>query len=466
MNFLHKLSVPRQLVPEKLFLVFCPLLGYSEGMGRVESQKSKKIQDWKTRYSLRTLIQEAFLTGNFFVQNDLLTYASACAFGFLFSLLPVVIMSAVILIHVLKASPEVLTSLYQFDSELTQIMDISHLVNSVLEFQGGIFFNIVIGIFIFWMARRLFNSTMKGIRCIFRKELVTRPLIFQLIVVAGEVILVVTIALVIFILSSGKTLLETSFLQKLIPPIMIQLGNQLTRFLPATLMFFFVTITFRLASRTKPQWKHCILAAAACTLIFFLFSGLSNIFRNTTTYNMIYGVMSSVIILLLKVFVFFILLLFFAQALFVHQFFDQLLLGELYLLPSREEIKLQLVLRRLLFIDPDYFILRRAAATNYNQGSMIYKAGDQGEWVYFLAQGRVQITGKSHIQQCVAGDFFGELPCILGRNREDSALAETDVQVIRIEAEDFISMLEKNPAANRKALSQVSNYFSSHANLH
>ena len=88
MNFLHKLSAPRQLVPEKLFLVFCPLLGYSEGMGRVESQKSKKIQDWKTRYSLRTLIQEAFLTGNFFVQNDLLTYASACAFGFLFSLLP------------------------------------------------------------------------------------------------------------------------------------------------------------------------------------------------------------------------------------------------------------------------------------------------------------------------------------------------------------------------------------------
>ena len=42
-------------------------------------------------------------------------------------------------------------------------------------------------------------------------------------------------------------------------------------------------------------------------------------------------------------------------------------------------------------------------------------------------------------------------------------MAETEVQVIRLEAEDFVSMLEKNPAANRKALSQVSRYFSSHS---
>ena len=414
------------------------------------------------RYTLRTFVQETFLTGNFFIQNDLITYASACAFSFLFSLLPVVIMCAVILIRVLKASPSVLNNLYQFDTGFSQILDVSHLVNSVLDFQGGIVFNIVVGVFIFWMARRLFNSTMKGIGCIFHKELVVRPLVSQLIVVAGEVLLVVVIALAIFVLTSGRTLLETSFLQELIPPVIIAQSNRLVRFLPATLMFSFVTICFKVATRTHPRWKHCILAAAACTLTFFAFSFFSSMLQNTT-YNMIYGVMSSIIILLLKVFVFFILFLFFAQALFVHQFFDQLLLGELYLLPGRDETQLHLVLRRLLFIDPDYFILRMAAATDYKSGEMIYQEGDQGEWVYFLAQGQVQITGKHHIQQCHPGDFFGELPCILGRSREESAMAETQVQVIRIEAEDFISMLEKNPTANKKALSQVSNYFSSHS---
>lgn len=415
------------------------------------------------RYTLRTFVQETFLTGNFFIQNDLITYASACAFSFLFSLLPVVIMCAVILIRVLKASPSVLNNLYQFDTGFSQILDVSHLVNSVLDFHGGIVFNIVVGVFIFWMARRLFNSTMKGIGCIFHKELVVRPLVSQLIVVAGEVLLVVVIALAIFVLTSGRTLLETSFLQELIPPVIIAQSNRLVRFLPATLMFSFVTICFKVATRTHPRWKHCILAAAACTLTFFAFSFFSSMLQNTTTYNMIYGVMSSIIILLLKVFVFFILFLFFAQALFVHQFFDQLLLGELYLLPGRDETQLHLVLRRLLFIDPDYFILRMAAATDYKSGEMIYQEGDQGEWVYFLAQGQVQITGKYHIQQCHPGDFFGELPCILGRSREESAMAETQVQVIRIEAEDFISMLEKNPTANKKALSQVSNYFSSHS---
>ncbi|MBO7164451.1 MAG: YihY/virulence factor BrkB family protein, partial [Spirochaetaceae bacterium] len=381
------------------------------------------------RYTLRTFVQETFLTGNFFIQNDLITYASACAFSFLFSLLPVVIMCAVILIRVLKASPSVLNNLYQFDTELSQIFDVSHLVNSVLDFQGGIIFNIVVGVFIFWMARRLFNSTMKGIGCIFHKELVVRPLVSQLIIVAGEVLLVVVIALTIFVLTSGRTLLETSFLQELIPPVIIAQSNRLVRFLPATLMFGFVTICFKVATRTRPRWKHCILAAAACTVTFFAFSFFSTMLRNTTTYNMIYGVMSSIIILLLKVFVFFILFLFFAQALFVHQFFDQLLLGELYLLPGRDETQLHLVLRRLLFIDPDYFILRMAAATDYKSGEMIYQEGDQGEWVYFLAQGQVQITGKHHILQCHPGDFFGELPCILGRSREESAMAETQVQV-------------------------------------
>ena len=384
------------------------------------------------RYTLRTFVQETFLTGNFFIQNDLITYASACAFSFLFSLLPVVIMCAVILIRVLKASPSVLNNLYQFDTELSQILDVSHLVNSVLDFQGGIIFNIVVGVFIFWMARRLFNSTMKGIGCIFHKELVVRPLVSQLIIVAGEVLLVVVIALTIFVLTSGRTLLETSFLQELIPPVIIAQSNRLVRFLPATLMFGFVTICFKVATRTRPRWKHCILAAAACTVTFFAFSFFSTMLRNTTTYNMIYGVMSSIIILLLKVFVFFILFLFFAQALFVHQFFDQLLLGELYLLPGRDETQLHLVLRRLLFIDPDYFILRMAAATDYKSGEMIYQEGDQGEWVYFLAQGQVQITGNHHILQCRPGDFFGELPCILGRSREESAMAEEFLKSVKL----------------------------------
>ena len=109
-----------------------------------------------------------------------------------------------------------LSKLYEFDSGLTQILDISHLVNSVLEFKGGIIFNIIIGFFIFWMARRLFNSTMKGFHCIFHGEAIRRPLVSQLIVVAGEVILVVVIALTIFVFTSGRTLLETSFLQRLI----------------------------------------------------------------------------------------------------------------------------------------------------------------------------------------------------------------------------------------------------------
>ena len=124
-----------------IFLAFPRDLRYSGNMEQQDFPRKKA-----KRYTLRTFVQETFLTGNFFIQNDLITYASACAFSFLFSLLPVVIMCAVILIRVLKASPSVLNNLYQFDTGFSQILDVSHLVNSVLDFQGGIVFNIIVGV--------------------------------------------------------------------------------------------------------------------------------------------------------------------------------------------------------------------------------------------------------------------------------------------------------------------------------
>ena len=77
------------------------------------------------KYTLRTFIQESFLTIEFFMQNDLITYASACAFGFLFSLLPILIMTASILIGVLDTSPEALDFLYEMDSSLLSVATFS-----------------------------------------------------------------------------------------------------------------------------------------------------------------------------------------------------------------------------------------------------------------------------------------------------------------------------------------------------
>ena len=119
----------------------------------------------KRKTSFRTLCQELFLTARFFAQNGLLTHASACAFGFLFSLLPVIIMTATILIRILHASPDILISLFENTNFLPNTINIPHLVNSFLNLKGNGVFYIVISFTLIWMARQLFNSIMKGIRC-------------------------------------------------------------------------------------------------------------------------------------------------------------------------------------------------------------------------------------------------------------------------------------------------------------
>lgn len=428
--------------------------GTSRNSDSIPSSHEKKI-------SLRTGIQETFLTCTFFMQNDLITYASACAFNFLFSLLPVIIMTATVLIRILHASPDILQNIFNYEISLSAAIDLPGVIYSFLETKGSLFFNIIIGVSLFWMARRLFNSVMLGIRCIFHTEVKSRPLITQLIVLAGEVLLVVILALLIFLFATAKSVLSSSVLVQVIPQLLQTISARLLQFVPAGLMFSFVTIIYRAASGTKPSGITCILASAACTSVFFAFKAVFSLFVDMAKYNLIYGVLSNGIVLLLEVLTFFILVMFFAQFVFVHQFFDQLLLAELYLLPGKNDCSPVSVIRRIMFIKPDYFIRRTPALIVLQPGSIIYREGDDSTDVYYISEGSVQLSSQSrnNITHYGRGAFFGERACILSQPRDATATAETILKIIKVSGETFTAMLNKNPAAGKKALSRISAYF-------
>lgn len=413
----------------------------------------------KKKYSFRTLLQELFLTYSFFIQNDLFTYASSCAFGLIFSFLPVLILTATILIRVLHTSPEVLISFLNQTDFFSNSINITEVVSSFLNIHGNIFFEIVIGVFLLLMARKLFNSVVKGFHCIFHTESKRRPLKWQLIIIAGEVILVVLLAVLIFIFSAANSLLDFSLIKELIPKFILDLINKLALFLPIIFMFFLIMITYKTASGTKPKWRICFICSSACTIIFRLFILIFSNFTDMTKYNLIYGILSNTIILLFEFFSFFVLYLFFAQALFVHQFFDQLLLAELYLLPNREETKLTSIIRRIMFIKPDYFIRSEFSLISYSANCIIFREGEETSDVYFIAEGTIMLSQKNQISHCDRGCFFGELSCILMKPREVTATSVTNVKLIKIEGETFSAMLEKNPGATHKVLSQISTYF-------
>ena len=420
-----------------------------------------KAKSFLKKITLPTFLQSIYLTGNFFVSNDLLSYASACAFGFLFSFIPIVMMILVILIRFMHASPDMVSKLISSSVAMGNFFNIESFSNSILSIKTVTNFEIVLGITIVWMARRFFASVMGGLNCVFGNDAKPQPIMKQVIVLAGEAILVVAIAVIAFATITLSTINRTSILDKFVNdfPIIQILTSRIVNAIPFVILFFAIAAAYKAGSRTKPKFSYCLLASAGSTLVFWLFRKLMGLFINVNKYNLVYGVLSNAIVLLMEMFFFFVIFLFFAQWLYVWQFFDTLLLSELYLLPDHDNTSILASLRRVLFIRPDALLRKNKNIISIPKGKYIYTSGEEGTDAYYLVQGTVQVYHKNHFSFIDRGKFFGEEACMFSGIRSEDALAYTDVKLVRIPEKKFFAILERNPEVSRMALSKISNYF-------
>ena len=407
---------------------------------------------------LITVIQSVFLTASFFVQNDLLTYASSCAFGFMMSVIPVVMMILSILLRVLHTAPELLLRYISDEDFLGGLFSVERMLASLESMEHTGLFEIVVGVSLFWMAKRFFTSVMTSMSCIFHRYASERPMILTLFSLAGEVLIVVVISALIAVIVTAESLLGTSVFASFVPPVMQRLLGILLSFVPGVLLFLFITVCYRAGARTSPPLSLCMIGSLFCTVSFGVVRLVFSLFLDMNKYNLIYGVLSNTIVVLLEVFIFFLLFLFFAQYLFVLQFFDDLLLAELYLLPDRDTMEPLPVLRRLLFINPMRLTAKTENVFYCAPDSVIYHAGDISDDVFYIAEGTVELSRLNHIRFYERGDFFGEVSVLLLEPRRTTARAVTAVQLIRIDKNVFMRMTQSNPEVSKKALAQITGF--------
>jgi len=409
-----------------------------------------------------TAAQTCYLTAFFYFRNNLVSFASACAFGFLFSFIPVAIMICIVLIRILHASPAMLAALMNNEEIFSGIFSMQALVTSISSIGKIGSFEIIIGISIFWMARGFFASIMDGMYRIFHRAAPLRPVLSQIIIFGGEVLLVVLLSSVIFMIVSVQTVFSMHDLRQISTALPVPfniLSRKMFKRLPYILGMFFIAITYRTASGTKPSPLLCLCAAAGCIVTFWITVRIMSIFLDFDKYNLIYGVLSHLIVLMLEVFVFFILFLLFAEAIYVVQYLDLLLLGELYLLPEKEAKDLFSIFRRKLFIRPDYLMRKDMNLIRCTQGQTIFSASDTSTDVYYVAQGRVRIQSGNSVTYFGRGGFFGELACILNKERGADAVADCNSELVRIDGDKFRLLIEQDSRVAAKSLSQISDYF-------
>lgn len=233
-----------------------------------------------------------------------------------------------ILVRVVHASNDYIKETIQALPQLEKIFNLSAVLASI-DFSKKIeIIDIAIGLWVVWMARNLFFYLQKGLTRIFKKMAKSRPVLNQILIFAGEIILVVAAAALVFISLSLKTVKRLPLLDDIASLFSSALLNSIFKtanILPYIALFAAVFMAYKFYTGTKPSLRLCLLSAALCALSFLVAATFLNFFLNFERFNLIYGILGNLVILLFEVKIFFILFYAFAQFIYVSQFFPALL---------------------------------------------------------------------------------------------------------------------------------------------
>ena len=389
--------------------------------------------------------------------------ASACAFGFIFSFIPVTMIIFTVLVGILRIYPNIYNFIISFTEQFDAVVKITPVLDKMMEIRSFSSFNILLAVWVIWMARKLFNSIIIAMNKVFRSVSRRKSWFNQILTFIIEFAITLIIAVVIIAAFIFSQILSLPFFQNILalfPLLQKQSSSNVATFVLYFILFISTVIAYRVIPGTKPMLRRCIFYAALSTICFFIVSWFLNMFMNVTNYNAVYGTISSLVVLMMKVYMFFIIFLFCAQMIYVSQFFVTLLRSEIYQLPPYGSKGMGAYLRRFLFINPSE-IQTPQNTVKLQIGDTLYKKDDKVSRVYYLKTGALSEASDKGFTLRSQGCFLGDVQCILNQTYQAEAQALAECELISFSAEEFMQIIEKSHHAARKAISKISEYTAS-----
>ena len=97
---------------------------------------------------------------------------------------------------------------------------------------------------------------------------------------------------------------------------------------------------------------------------------------------------------------------------------------------------------------PNLFLnlFRDKEATSFAPGQSIFRAGDQGEAMYIVVEGEVEILdGSVLLETSGQGSIVGELALNDDEPRSATAVAKTDCRLVAVDRRRFQYMVQETP---------------------
>src|SRR5438270_5975371 len=94
-------------------------------------------------------------------------------------------------------------------------------------------------------------------------------------------------------------------------------------------------------------------------------------------------------------------------------------------------------------------------------GSPLFRAGDAGDAMYLIEEGRVRIHIRDAdgddvtLAELARGDFFGEMAILDGKPRSASATIVEDARLAVLQRDDFLGFVRRSPEVSLKMLAAI-----------
>jgi uncharacterized membrane protein len=103
----------------------------------------------------------------------------------------------------------------------------------------------------------------------------------------------------------------------------------------------------------------------------------------------------------------------------------------------------------------------RLEQIDYAVGDVIFRQGDEGSSLFIIEDGGVEISygeGKAKVSlaSLFTGQYFGELSLFDGAPRSATATAAKTSRLIRLDRDDLVDFVNKNPAAALRIIAEMS----------
>ena len=408
----------------------------------------------KIKKRLLLILQQFWLTFEFFGKNGLANHAAASAYGFLLSAAPVLLVISLFVSNFLFRSPELASVMFEQIGFISDFFNTGDFVGNFLSVANPGIAGFISAIPIFWATRLCALSLQRGLGVIFpakktspfRATAVSLGLGFLIILFIFVMLLGSRLALSILDSMDFAIARTLRSIVLALPERALSLGG-----------FFILTlISYRFVPANRQEWKHIIPGALTCMVFFLLFNLGFSLIISPDRYNLIYGALGSLFLFLLNVYFFFYFYLFGAQLIIVQATSDALLFIRFRQHHNRPAFSTKPWHK--IFASPPWPLLKYIKA--YSEGDLVFIRGSMTQEVFYILSGKVGVYLDDEYRNKVAlideKHFFGEMELVAGEGRSASIKAETDLSVLLLPRELYRSILQIDQETDQSIIQGLS----------